>query len=59
MVEAVDAMTIKPWPRRYIVVAGNPADGFDFYGPFGDSDKADEWREDLDDDGWVVELKRP
>ena len=45
--------------RGYIVVCGNVADGFSFYGPFIDAEAANEWADtELDNaDCWhVVEL---
>lgn len=42
---------------RYIVVSGNPIDGFHFRGPFDDEDDAREWAEQhCKGDWWVAPL---
>jgi len=43
----------------WIIVTGNPIDGFSFHGPFSDRNDAIEWAEELDPDWWVVELDTP
>lgn len=46
----------------FIVVCGNPADGYTHYGPFDDSDSANEWadQELRNADSWhVIELTKP
>jgi hypothetical protein len=41
----------------HIVVAGNPIDGFEFYGPFRTEPDAIEWAgENLDGDWWTASL---
>lgn len=42
----------------YIVVSGNPCDGFDFTGPFASAELANEWAEDVlkRETWWVAEL---
>jgi len=40
---------------RSIIVAGNPVDGFKFYGPFDDTGSANEWADDnIRNEDWVV-----
>jgi hypothetical protein len=42
----------------FIVISGNPKDGFTHYGPFDDADQAEEWAdENLKDSYWVVPLE--
>lgn len=45
--------------NRYVVVSGNPIDGFSILGPFLDSDDANNWAQDLDCDWWVTKLTTP
>lgn len=46
----------------FIIVTGNPVDGFEFFGPFDDEVAAAEWA-DKNDDGmpywWVSYLSNP
>src|SRR5262245_19657920 len=45
---------------KWIVVTGNPVNGFTFTGPFDDSDAAAEWAESLSgEDWWVAEIEPP
>ena len=46
---------------QYLVIAGNPVDGFAFYGPFIDFDSAVEWteRHAKNTDSWVATLETP
>jgi hypothetical protein len=43
---------------QHIVISGNPADGFGFYGPFEDPEVANDWADEqrFDWGHWVVEL---
>lgn len=45
---------------KYIIVTGNPVDGFTFMGPFGTRESAIEWTEDnsrdLSADWWIAAL---
>lgn len=43
---------------RYIVMAGNPVDGLRFFGPFDDSEEANEFADDACSGGdwWTVPL---
>jgi hypothetical protein len=47
----------------WIIVTGNPIDGFRFYGPFSSSGDACQWTEDnskiIDPDWYLAELLRP
>jgi hypothetical protein len=40
----------------YAVAVGNPFDGVTLFGPFYNSEEADEWGESVQDDWWVVEI---
>ena len=45
-----------------VVIAGSPADGFRFFGPFADLEEAVLWAEDnpsFDEPYWVVALEPP
>ena len=43
-----------------IVITGNPADGFSYYGPFDNIEQAAHWAEDLVQvDWWVVLVESP
>jgi len=42
----------------YIVIAGNPLDGMNFFGPFESFLKAREWAKGIPDH-WVTELETP
>lgn len=40
---------------RSIIVAGNPIDGFKFYGPFDDAGGANKWGDNnIRNEDWVV-----
>lgn len=41
---------------EYIVMVGNPSDGFTHYGPFDSFDDADEWCRGVSHDTWIVQL---
>jgi hypothetical protein len=42
---------------KYIVVVGDPVDGFEFYGPFNTEPEAIEWAgENLNGDWWTASL---
>ena len=45
----------------YVLIAGNPADGFEFYGPFDDAESAGDWGSDYcaGVDWWVVQMTDP
>lgn len=44
----------------YIVVAGNPINGFSYFGPFADSDAALAWaRASIEVEWWAVKLEGP
>lgn len=44
----------------YIIVAGNPINGFFYYGPFIDSDAALTWaRASIEVEWWAVKLEGP
>ena len=58
--------------KQYILVIGNPINGFRFVGPFGNpingfrfvspfatADDAAEPEQDIDDDWWIAELESP
>ncbi len=38
----------------FIVIAGNPVDGFSFYGPYSTHDEACEWGERANGEEWWV-----
>lgn len=43
-----------------IVIAGNPVDGFNYFGPFDDNESAEEWAEsNISDSWWITEIKEP
>ena len=46
---------------RFIVIAGNPKDGFSYFGYFGDSEEAADWAESelKNDTWWTVEIDPP
>lgn len=46
---------------QYIVITGNPCDGFFFYGPFDTAEQANDWadREQHGMDWWVGPLATP
>lgn len=46
---------------RALVITGNPVDGFEYIGPFDDTETAVEWCQDMfdDEDWWVTELTSP
>lgn len=44
---------------RFLVVTGDPGDGFDFTGPFDTRDEAIEYGAKLDPDWWVCEVEAP
>lgn len=46
----------------YIIVTGNPKDGFVYIGPFDSHEDAvqhAEWKANLEADWWVIELLEP
>ncbi|MHB8509506.1 MAG: hypothetical protein ACYDGR_12795 [Candidatus Dormibacteria bacterium] len=51
----------KPKPLPSVVVAGNPAEGFEVYGPFPDPTRAVAWaeRHGLDREWWVMDMHAP
>lgn len=45
---------------KYLIVTGNPIEGFSFQGPFLLKKDAEEYLEDIEDsDGWLAELQPP
>lgn len=48
---------------KHIIVSGNPADGFDFFGPFTDASEANEWADGAPvlqgEAWWCVKLRLP
>lgn len=46
---------------QYLIVTGNPVDGFFYYGPFADEDTTIEWanREQDGCDWWPTKLHAP
>ena len=45
---------------NYIVIYGDPVDGFNFVGPFADRDEAVRYAEfDAGTDWWIAELVQP
>lgn len=51
-----------PMNRRWIILRGNPVDGFEFIGPFVSTDEANDWAEHNDDPElawWIAKLARP
>ena len=45
---------------KYLIIIGNPVQGFDIFGPFDDVDQAITWGEDLvQGDWWLTELVSP
>ena len=48
-----------PMNKRWIIIHGNPGDGFGFWGPFATVEEATKWAEDnLDRDWWIADLLR-
>lgn len=45
--------------KKYIVIYGNPGDGFHFIGPFDTIDEATEYGKDATRDWWIAELNAP
>ena len=46
--------------KQWILVCGNPIDGFQFVGPFSDSDSATEYAEkEGHGEWWVCEMDAP
>jgi hypothetical protein len=45
--------------EQYIVVCGNPVDGFTYVGPFADHDTAENAGDRIDQDWWIAELEAP
>jgi hypothetical protein len=44
----------------YVIMEGNPFEGFQFYGTFPDVDSASEWAEkDCDWEWWLINLVNP
>ena len=43
----------------FIVVVGNPAQGFTTYGPFSSAEEATNWAEQITDDTWWVDTLIP
>lgn len=50
-------------PGMHLLMAGNPVEGFSFYGPFESEEQADEWVESHDEidatDYWIIEVQPP
>lgn len=46
---------------QYIVIYGNPADGFTYSGPFINHEKAEKWAvsNDMGDTWWIASLESP
>lgn len=44
---------------NFVVVIGNPSNGFNLFGPFDDCDLAAEWADSIDEDWWISDLQRP
>ena len=44
---------------QWIVVQGNPSDGFIFHGPFKTSDDALDYADKNLDSWWIVQLTKP
>lgn len=49
----------KPAEEPCILVTGNPAEGFKFFGPFDGFLTAKEFAEGVDGGGWVARLESP
>lgn len=47
--------------EKYIVIMGNPVDGFDYIGPFNSFDEADEYvaNERNPENFWIAQLATP
>ena len=48
--------------QQYIIIDGNPVDGYQFYGPFDDGEKASYWANlelDRDPEWFVAKLNSP
>ena len=48
--------------EQFLVIIGNPAAGFDHYGPFATWKEANDWGEACDrckEDWWISDLVRP
>jgi hypothetical protein len=44
----------------WIVIVGNPVDGFKMFGPFDTMEKARDWQEQVQDEAsWATELQHP
>lgn len=43
----------------YIVITGDPATGFRFYGPFEDHNDAITFAEQISDDWWITSIVKP
>ena len=43
---------------QWIVVEGNPSDGFAFFGPFDSTEEATEFAEQLGGSWWIVHLTK-
>ena len=49
-----------PMNRRWLVVYGDPVDGFEFYGTFNSHEEAVSWAESsLDSPWWIAKLQLP
>jgi len=46
-------------PENHVVIVGNPADGFSFYGPFDTAEAAHEAADCAFDDWWIARLHEP
>lgn len=46
---------------KYMIVVGNPSEGFEYYGPFDSRTDAVEWASDDCEgaDWWVIPIKHP
>jgi hypothetical protein len=55
-----DTYTPKPGPdEQFILVTGNPVDGFNYTGPFPTSEAAMREGEGADGDWWIARLWQP
>ncbi len=56
-------MTVRDYDPEppFLLVVGDPVDGFDYVGPFDSSEQAQEWAQEFTDGDswWVVELQSP
>ena len=43
----------------YVVIVGNPIDGFRIFGPFEDFESAGAFTEGVDESNWIEELQSP